>query len=319
MPHREGALGQRVDQRPTEEGDLPGERQDFTSKEIEYLIKKISSFSETIKNLLFFHYVFEHSIQETEEILGIESVGEKLRIIENSLAQSIGRKKLEVDVLQQLCQNVLKTEMDLLMQQSEEELPIYSESFQRKMMRMIPEFEKSLPDKVGNDFWRRLIQKVATFVCMIAILLGVHSEESGGKELEWKLQRFWNHNSFWSQYENGITQELDIKKIKINYIPAELDVAWIKERENGLLYWYCSADGQQSLRIQIGKGNRRGKFSYDAEGIKLKEIVINKHQAFYWEKAGKRCLLWQEAGFSFFIDGTIGEEELIKVANSILI
>lgn len=289
--------------------------QPLSSGEVEQLARKIALLPSEYRNILFFHYCFKSMPDEIDKMLESENAISKLPYVQKMLSGFMGLENswIDNDSMERACLIVL---VEVTKSYENTEIlhkPTYSKDFRRKLRDI-----KIKQDPKG--ILMLLAKRVAVFilVCILSISAAlVVNVEAREKVFTWIIEVFPGFSIFTPKNINDDNDLVKLTDLKINYIPQGFQLKDSHEGRKMLIYDYLSEDNQ-ALIIKFVNPSGEGKSYYDTENAKVKEIIFKDSKAYTWETDALTYFIWYQDGVECHISGNLNQDEIIKVADSIL-
>ncbi len=284
----------------------------LSAYQINKLAVKINLLPSEYQNILFFRYCFESTSYEINNLLGIENTKSKFLYIQDLLSKimKLENSWIDDDSLMEACRLALEENMKDYNNIEVLHQPIYSKSFKRKLKDI-----KILQN--SNKIFSMMAKRVAIFilVCLLSIstVLAANAEIRE-KFFDWVVITFPKFSIFIPQNINKDT--IDIKSLKINYLPNDFKLININEGNNMLIYNYAT-ENDQRFKISLFSSASKGKSYYDTEDAEIEEFVFKGSNAYLWETDEMTYLIWSQDDFECHISGNLDKNEVIKIAENI--
>lgn len=195
-------------------------------------------------------------------------------------------------------------------------LPEPSARFQKKMNRLLRRQKKSYY-RLINTSLKRVTAAILIFLLSISCLMTVEAIRTPiinffTKVYEEYTQVTLNHD------QKEVPAKLHIEEIYApSYLPEGFEKNMEEITDNYLLFEYVNKENHYVLLQQ---------FSYDdpsiainTEDITYETVMIFDSVGIYYDNMGIQSILWYYDGYTFSVIADIGKEEIIKVAQSIVI
>lgn len=287
--------------------------QTLSEEQVDQLAIKIGLLPLEYRNILFFRYCFNNPPSKTEKILEIENVIGKLRYIQKMLSAFMGLKNSWID------DNSMKKACEIALIEDAKDYdntlalhkPNYSKNFRRKLKDI------KISQKT-NSIFMKMVKRVAVFilVCFLSFsTVLVVNAEVRERFFDWVVVTFPKFSIFIPQNINKDT--IDLKSLKINYVPMDFKLVNINEGHNMLIYNYAT-ENNKKLDISFLASSRKGKSYYDAENIEIEEFIFKESNAYMWQTDEMTYLIWSQDDIECHISGNLDKNEVIKIAENIL-
>ena len=166
----------------------------------------------------------------------------------------------------------------------------------------------TLLDSRTEDGKHRISGKIIKFIIIAAVIMAVAATAFAiPSSRKFIIDRFSDH----SEYNVQDTSEAqEVKSLELNYIPA----GFKKTEDYGYIYLY--ENGNKYFSIE--KMNLNSTVGFDTEKHEYEHLMINGANAVYYqtgENAGG--ILFNNGNYIFLIDGNVGKDELVKIAQNV--
>ncbi len=155
---------------------------------------------------------------------------------------------------------------------------------------------------------RRISGKFIKFIIIAAIIAAIAATALANPvSRKYIIERFSNH----SEYNVIDTKNAEkVKSLELNYIPERFekteDDGFIRLYENGDKYFIVE---KMELSATIG---------YDTEFYEPEALTINGADAAYYQSTESLSgIIFNNGNYIFLIEGNIGKEELVKIAQNV--
>jgi hypothetical protein len=288
--------------------------QSLSTEQIDILAKKISYLPARYNNLLFYRYCFNNNFSELNEFFQIDSSELELLYIKKMLSSymSLNNSWIYEKSMKEACQLALKDSM-----KEYDNIEISEESNNSNI-----DINKLTSNKIKKNSKNVfvLIAKSAAALILVCFLgfssIVVVNAEVREKLVSWIVEVFPKYSSFKSKSEDKDNTKVDLKSLKINYVPNGFELIEINELRNMLIYNYLS-ENDEELIIKFLYPNKKSYFN--TENAVVKELVFKDQQSFLWETDEVINFIWHQDGMdcSIFASLSIGKDEVIKIAENI--
>lgn len=282
--------------------------------QIDKLAVKINLLPSEYQNILFFRYCFESTDYQIDNLLEIENTKDKLLYIQDFLSKIMKLENSWIDdnSLRKSCRLALEESMKDYNNIEALHQPTYSKSFRRKLKDI------KIPQN-PNRILMIIAKRVAIFVlvCFLGFstVLAVNAEVRE-KFFDWIVETFPKFSIFVPENINKDIDIIDLKLLRINYVPTGFKLTNINEGNNMLIYNYFSEDDKK-LDISFFTSLRKGESFYDTENIEIEEFVFKESNAYMWQTDKMTYLLWYQDRIECHIVAHLDKDEVIKIAENI--
>ncbi len=288
--------------------------QSLSKDQIEDLTKKINYLPVKYNNILIYRYCFNNNFLELNEFFQVDNSELELLYINKMLSNFMALNNLWIDdkSMKEACQLALKNSM------KEYDYIEISEESKNSNIDINNLISNKIKKKSKNVFV--LIAKSAAVFILVCFLgfssIVVVNAEVRERLVSWIVEVFPKYSSFKSKSEDKDNTKVDLKSLKINYVPSGFELIEINELRNMLIYNYLSKNDEE-LIIKFLYPNKKSYFN--TENAVVKEFVFKDQHSFLWETDEVINFLWHQDGMdcSIFASLSIGKDEVIKIAENI--
>ena len=194
-------------------------------------------------------------------------------------------------------------DMEKWLQTLPEEAPAYAFSEKYNMFRV------KLFDKMRGEKYHRFTKRATVAIIVAAILFAmVVATLAATLGKEFIIKHFSGYATV--EVENGKEDIKSVNEISLNYIPNRFEKISDDVSDMGITFSYSNGDYWFNISKELISSN----YQYDEEDNSLQTIDINGVKYLYSHSSDYNALLWNNKGYSFYIDGNISKDELIKIA-----
>lgn len=215
-----------------------------------------------------------------------------------------------------LSENMRKIEIMLLdsLPKEEDLSHEFSKTFEKKMNKLIRE-QKRTP------FMRSFITYGKRAAAIFFIIVGISFVTTMSVEA-YRVKFFEIITEVWEEFtsvrystENGITDTI-LEPITPEYIPEGFTIIEEELDDYGNRIIYENIDNDEIFYEQRVMSN--GVIIFDTEGITVQTMEIEGQEINYFTNKGVSQVYWNNYLYIFTLHSTIGEEEIIKIARSVI-
>lgn len=162
----------------------------------------------------------------------------------------------------------------------------------------------------SKDNKRRLSGKIIRFLIIAAVIMAVAVTVFAiPLSRKFIIERFSDHSEY-SVQDTSEAQE--VKSLELNYVPTGFkkteDYGYIYLYENGNKYFSVE---KMDLNSTVGFDTE--KYEYEHE-----YLIINGANAIYYQSSENVSgILFNNGNYIFLLDGNIGKDELVKIAQNV--
>ena len=162
----------------------------------------------------------------------------------------------------------------------------------------------------SKDNKRRLSGKIIRFLIIAAVIMAVAATVFAiPLSRKFIIERFSDHSEY-SVQDTSEAQE--VKSLELNYVPTGFkkteDYGYIYLYENGNKYFSVE---KMDLNSTVGFDTE--KYEYEHE-----YLIINDANAIYYQSSENVSgILFNNGNYIFLLDGNIGKDELVKIAQNV--
>ena len=113
-------------------------------------------------------------------------------------------------------------------------------------------------------------------------------------------------------------EQVEMEKKAPTYIPEGYEVE--SETEIGIVYRITYTNGKEEEKIyyrqEINNGN---VIEIDTEEIKYFAVTVGQMEAIAYENKGMKTIMFTDGQYSYYTSGALSQDELIKIAESIIL
>jgi len=246
--------------------------------------------------LLFSKYCFQLTPSEAEFFYGSENAEGHLRYYRKLLSSVMGLQENEIisdGAMEKACKTALNDYLD-------------QEGDQGKgpAISFFPAFGPPIK-KLARRIAVAAIVAVMSFSTMMAA-----NAQFRKAVVSWLVETFEKYSIF--ELKSGDAQTIQaLQKYTPHYLPAGFELKNTIAQPSLILYEYRNLD-DEALTILMSLSDTR--IYVDTEGIKLENPEIEGVSAYYFEKDAVGHLAFERDGCYFMVYGSVGKEELIKIA-----
>ncbi|TCS87961.1 uncharacterized protein DUF4367, partial [Keratinibaculum paraultunense] len=117
--------------------------------------------------------------------------------------------------------------------------------------------------------------------------------------------------------QNINKDNIDLKSLKINYVPMDFKLVNVNEGNNMLIYNYATENNQR-LDVKFFSSSSGVQSYYDTEDAEIEEFIFKESNAYMWQTDEKTKLIWYQDDVECHISANLDKDEVIKVAENIL-
>ena len=288
--------------------------QSLSKDQIEVLAKKINYMPAKYNNLLIYRYCFNNNFPELNDFFQINNSELVILYINKMLSNFMALNNFWIDdkSMKEACQLALKNSM-----KEYDDIEI-SEELNNSNVDI--NYLKSNKFKKKNKNVFILISKSAAVFILVCFLgfssIVVVNAEVREKLVSWIVEVFPKYSSFKSKSEEKDNNKVDLKSLKINYVPSGFELIDTMDIRTILVYNYSSNNGQE-LTVSFSISNN--KSYHDTEGSEIEEFIFKDQPAFLWKTDTGIHLIWHQDGMDCNISASlsISKDEVIKIAENI--
>lgn len=166
----------------------------------------------------------------------------------------------------------------------------------------------TLLDSRTEDGKRRISGKIIKFIIIAAVIMAVAATAfANPSSRKFIIDRFSGHSEY-NVLDTSETQE--VKSLELNYVPA----GFKKTEDYGYIYLY--KNGNKYFSVE--KMNLNSTVGFDTEKHEYEHLMINGANAVYYQSGeNSGGILFNNTNYIYLIEGNIGKDELVKIAQNI--
>lgn len=180
------------------------------------------------------------------------------------------------------------------------------------------EYEVAARPFFANRRW--LKQCVAACLAVVIVFSGLMGVEAcREKIIEVITQVFPEFTYFWYSTEEE-PKYTAVPEVDLTYIPAGFELTESKETETRAWVLYEDADGRffEFHHVLILPNGGYNKL-LDTDGIEAEHFYIGDNEAVAYDDPERQTVLWNYENIRYDLSGTIGLDELKKIASGVVV
>lgn len=246
--------------------------------------------------LLFSKYCFQLTPSETAFFYGLENTKGHLHYYRKLLSSIIGLQENEIisdGAMEKACKTALNDYLNQEVGQGKGKAISLSPTFKAPMKKLA-----------------RRIAIAAIVAIMSFSTMMVANAEFREIVVSWLVETFEKYSIFELKSDDVQTIQT-LQKYTPHYIPTQFELRGTITQPSLILYEYRDLN-DETLTILMSLSDTR--IYVDTEGVDLENLEIENVSAYYFEKDAVQHLAFERDGYYFMVYGSVGKEELIKIA-----
>lgn len=249
--------------------------------------------------LLFSKYCFQLTPSETAFFYGLENTKGHLHYYRKLLSSIIGLQENEIisdGAMEKACKTALSDYLNQEVGQGKGKAISLSPTFRTPMKKLA-----------------RRIAIAAIVAIMSFSTMMVANAEFREIVVSWLVETFEKYSIF-ELKSDDVQMIQTLQKYTPHYIPTQFELRDTITQPSLILYEYRDLN-DETLAILMSLSDTR--IYVDTEGVDLENLEIENVSAYYFEKDAVQHLAFERDGYYFMVYGSVGKEELIKIAADI--